>query len=212
MKKNLAEPFPAEGLRQQIGIMLEEETVMRQKWYKNEELENLDAERAEFFRVRFQNCRFWECSFVKASFVNAEFIGCDFSNCDFSHSYWKETRIDTCKAQGTKFCGSVWKDSKIENTNLDYANYNGAAMEKTEAVMCSFTSASLSEMKLKNAVFDRDKFDSTDFYKTLLKGIDLSGCELSHILLSDDFREVKGARLSALQAVEIAKMLGITVV
>ncbi|WP_268753276.1 hypothetical protein [Dethiosulfovibrio salsuginis] len=42
--------------------------------------------------------------------------------------------------------------------------------------------------------------------------MDLSDCVIDGFSVSDDFRELKGAKLNALQAVGIASMMGIKVV
>lgn len=200
------------GLEQHIKEALETELPLEHKLFKGEEIEGVYVGRVEFRFVRFENCRILSCDFMKAYFEQVEFYNCDCSNSDFSESYWRESGIVGTKGQGAKFTDAVFRNTKIRESKLDYANFGQAFMENLVVEDCSFVSAFLSELKLKRTVFVRNKFESTDFYKTSLKGMDLSTCELEGPLLSDDFREIKGAKLSPEQAVNVAKMLGIVVV
>ena len=49
----------------------------------------------------------------------------------------------------------------------------------------------------------------TDFFKTPLKGVDLSKCDIEGMSVSDSLKELKGLKISPLQSVEIAKMTGV---
>ena len=55
-------------------------------------------------------------------------------------------------------------------------------------------------------------FANADFFKTPLKGIDLSDCNIGHIMMSDQYKEIAGAKVNMFQAVELAKLLGIKIV
>ena len=45
-----------------------------------------------------------------------------------------------------------------------------------------------------------------------LKGIDLSDCTIERIILSDSFRELKGATINSVQAADLIRLLGVKVV
>ena len=55
-------------------------------------------------------------------------------------------------------------------------------------------------------------FTSADFFKTPLKGVDFSNCNIDSIMVSDKYTELYGAKINMFQAVEIAKLLGVKVV
>ena len=44
-----------------------------------------------------------------------------------------------------------------------------------------------------------------------MKGVDLSDCVIAGITVSDDFRELAGLKISPMQAVDIAALLGVVV-
>lgn len=199
------------GLENHIYQAVEQECVIEGKLYREEELNRVNGEKAEFSKVCFKNCRFAACNFAGASFLDTVFENCDISNCDFSGSYWKGTDILRCKAQGSKFCNATWKNISINDSKFDYANFTQASWENTVIEDTSFVSSFISETRVKRLVLERNKFDSTDFFKTSLKGIDFTTCELQGILMSEDLREIKGAKLNIFQAAELAKMIGIVI-
>lgn len=200
------------SLENEIRTVLDEENFLQNKIYRGEELEGFFGGKLEAQNVVFENCRFLCCDFTKAYFSKVQFLNCDCSNSDFSDSYWSNSIVSRTKAQGAKFTNGVLKKTHFEFCKLDYANFGQAVLEDTSMVSCSFISAFLSELKLKRSSFHQNRFESTDFFKTSLKGVDLSDCELEGVLLSENFWEIKGAKLNALQAVEIAKLLGIHIV
>ena len=50
-----------------------------------------------------------------------------------------------------------------------------------------------------------------DLFRTSLKGMDLTGCTIDGITLSETCAELKGAILDAAQTPVVARILGITV-
>lgn len=195
-----------------IGIFREEERPIAHRLFQNETLTGEQAEKLEFCEVTFRHCRFLSCDFSGAYFEKTVFEDCDLSNCDLSGSYWRESTLCNVKAQGTKLVDAMLRKCRISACRMDYANLQQAALEDTRVEDTSFVSAFWSEMKLKRVVLERNRFESTDFFKTSLRGMDVSGCELIKPLLSEDLRELRGAKMSALQAVEVAAMMGIIVV
>ena len=76
----------------------------------------------------------------------------------------------------------------------------------------TFQESLFSEAKLKRLKLNKVNFSSADFFKTPLKGIDLSDCMIDGILVSDTYHELKGVMVNALQAAELIKILGVKVV
>lgn len=191
---------------------LEAELPIENRIFENEFLSTYVAAKIEFRGVKFLRCRFLECDFTGAAFLNVELENCDISNCGMEHSYWKKCNIRNSKGHGTNFSDGVFREVKFEDTKLDYANFGRTRLEQAEMTGCSFVSASFAESRWKKVQLQGDIFDHTDFFKTPLRGIDFSACQVNGLLLSDDLREIRGARFNMFQAVEIAKLAGIEVV
>ena len=49
------------------------------------------------------------------------------------------------------------------------------------------------------------------FFKTPLKGMDFTTCDIKGLVLSDECSEVRGAVMDLYQAAELAKRLGIVI-
>ena len=65
---------------------------------------------------------------------------------------------------------------------------------------------------MKKLSLEKVDFSGTDFFLTPLKGIDLSDCAIERIILSDSFRELKGATINSAQAADLIRLLGVKVV
>ena len=67
-------------------------------------------------------------------------------------------------------------------------------------------------MKFKKIALTKVNFTSADFFKTSLKAVAISECNIDSILVSDTYQELRGVKINMFQAVEIAKLLGVKVV
>lgn len=199
-------------LTERIVEAVEQEERLENLVFQGEELEGLYAEKVEFSRVRFENCRFSHCDFSGVALWDVEFHNCDLSNCDLERSYWKRCLLKCCKAQGTDWKDASFHESVLEDSKLDYANFSRCLMDQVTMRQCSCVSTSISEVKWKKVMLQENRFISTDFFKTSLNGMDLSTCELSQLMLSDDLRELRGAKIDAFQAAEFVRLLGMVIV
>lgn len=58
----------------------------------------------------------------------------------------------------------------------------------------------------------RTDFTSVDFFRTMLRGMDLSDCTIDNIMVSDQYTELAGVKVNLFQAAELAKLMGVKVV
>lgn len=103
------------------------------------------------------------------------------------------------------------KDTRIENCNCAYGNFARTLWECTEVTDSNMKQSSMTETVLRKPVFHRTDLSETDFFKTKLKGIDLSDCTIHNILVSDNFSELAGLKVDLYQAAELAKLLRIQI-
>lgn len=88
-------------------------------------------------------------------------------------------------------------DSTINDITLDHMELTGFIFQQ----VC-----------LKNTSFHQVDFTGTEFFRKTLREIDLSGCEIEGIVVSDMLTELSGTKISSNQAVQIVQMLGIKIV
>lgn len=182
------------------------------KIYKNEDITDIDMSGIEFNRVKFHNCRIIGCNYEKASFYNVEFKDCNVSNCIFSSSYFKDSKMINCKGNGVNFNYSTLKSFSIEGGIYSYGNFSNTLWENSAISDSDFSESFFSETKFKKIKFSKVNLSKADFFKTPLKGIDLSDCSIEGIVVSDSYYELKGLKVSVMQTVDIAVLMGIKIV
>lgn len=69
--------------------------------------------------------------------------------------------------------------------------------------------SSISEAKLKNIKLEDNDFLNSQFFKTNLSNIDFTTCNIEGIIV--DIKDVKGMIVNEIQAISLAKLLGIII-
>ena len=169
--------------------------------FEDETADGLDISGCDFENVLFRRCKFSHCNFD----------GCDFANCNFENSYWKKAGISDSKGDGGNFSGSRFKECVWKDSSFCYANFSRAVFEGTHVRRCKFREAFLSEVKFRLTLFKETDFYRADFFKTPLKGMDMSDCILDGILVSETFRELRGMKGGIEQALSLAGLLGMEI-
>ncbi|MDD3486314.1 MAG: pentapeptide repeat-containing protein, partial [Atopobiaceae bacterium] len=100
----------------------------------------------------------------------------------------------------------------LDGCSAVYANLGKTILERTSITDSRCKEAFVQEARLKHTRLDGVDLTRADFFRTSLKGVDLSGCTIDGISVSEDFRELKGAKVSPEQAVGLAMLLGVTIV
>ena len=191
----------------QRAIELDE--VLFDKEYRGEVIEGLDFCRLEMESVRFVNCRLVGCDLSGCVFKQVTFEKCDLSNLKWKDGYFRDVSFRECKGDGSDFGRSSLINTVIQGGTYHYGIFSQTLWENSEILNSEFGDSFFSEAKFKKIRFDNVNLTRSDFFKTVLKGIDLSSCIIDGFMVSDTFREIKGVKLNADQAVVIAQMLGV---
>ena len=93
-----------------------------------------------------------------------------------------------------------------------YANFSDGSWERCTVRDSALREAALSALKLQRVTLSGVDLTGVDFFKTALKGVDLSDCDIGGILVSENCAELRGAEISAAQSVELARILGVRIV
>ncbi|MDR2897868.1 MAG: pentapeptide repeat-containing protein [Spirochaetaceae bacterium] len=195
-----------------IEKAMDDDSHIENMTFENEDLTEYDISCMEFEKVRFVKCDFKKCTFSRSRFYDAEFINCNISLSDFSKTFWKKVTIHESSAVGIKCVEGIIKEAKITKSILDYANFSNASLENCLFDDCKFTESYFAETKIKKLQLKKILFTGTDFFKTSLKGLDLSDCLIDGIKISADFFELRGAKINAQQAVDLITLFNIEVV
>ena len=189
----------------------EQEYEIINRLFENIFLTKIHAAHLEVKQTVFRGCRFTGCDFSEASFINVQFVDCDFSNSNFSDAYFKCCSFRKCKAVGADFYGSRINHVTFSECNFMGTGFDAAYMSFVKMENVDFTEAGFSKCRFANFWADNVCFCKVNFFKTSLKDIDFSTCDIEEIVLSDTMEELKGAKVHLAQAVALAKRLGIVV-
>ncbi|MDD3279446.1 MAG: pentapeptide repeat-containing protein [Lachnospiraceae bacterium] len=212
MKYKINKPILEEEYLQPINLLRwrktsEEEDILKEFLVQNEELSEEDFYKTDAANGKFVRCRFLHCNFEKASFVDVIFDHCDLSNSSFSEAYFSRCEFRSCKCMGTDLHETILKHVLITECQFSYANMSGVFLEKAQMQQSDFTEAAFVESRYKSWTAIGCKFIRTNFFHTMLRGFDFSENEMSDILVSDSMEEVQGCKISAVQALEAARLL-----
>lgn len=188
-----------------------EEKVIRDVSIEGEEASGQELQRMEFYGCVLKESKYIHCDFSKSSFIDVVFYKCDLSNTDFKECYFMRCEFISCKGVGVDMQSSVMKHTKASDMNLRYANLNNIYLEHVIFDKTDMMEASMSEAKHKSWKASDTKFVGTNFFHTKLRGFDFTENELAGLLVSEDLSELKGIKISPVQALEIVKLLGINV-
>ena len=67
-------------------------------------------------------------------------------------------------------------------------------------------------MRLSKMALERVDLAGAELFRTSLAGVDLSTCSIEGLVVSEGCRELRGARIGAEQAAEVAHLLGVEII
>lgn len=199
-------------LYDEIVYAVETETAVEQKVFENEKALGIHAEKVMLEHIQFIKCQIPDNHFDGGEFVDVTFQGCDLSNGSLKNAYFRNCRFLNCKMDGCSFASSSFKTVRMENCSCLYCNYVSTLWDNTSVYDCNMEQSFFSEAALKKPVFHNTNFTSVDFFKTKLKGIDLSDCVISNLMVSDTYMELAGVKVNIYQAAELARLLKVQIV
>lgn len=166
----------------------------------------------EFHGLELDRCSLRGLKARKASFYDCTLRGCDVSGSDFEEAYFARSRLVGCKLEGTQLRKAFLRTTVLEGCVCRYSNWGEATLEGVRLVECDLREAFMSEVRLR-ARTRLTKCDLTraDFFRTRLKGMDLSTCNIAGIAVSDMHDELRGMLIAPHQAIDLVGMLGVRV-
>jgi len=202
---------PVDDLRLYILENQSAEADFLQKHIQGVCLQDFDLSGICFDQVVFENCRLTGCSFCRTHLADVIFKSCDLSNSDFSDSSFDSCELSSVKGLGANFSESYIQNVTMRDCNLKYTNFNSAQLHKVSMSECDLSESFISSCKLKSVFFHEVLFIKATFFKTPLKGLDFTSCQLDGIVLSSEGTELKGILVTYSQAAELARLLGIII-
>lgn len=159
--------------------------------------------------VLFEGCSFAGSSLYKADFRDVLFRGCDFSNADCTSSYWYRCRLEDCKGVGMLLPDSRLQSVVFQNGSFRYANLFLCRCREVLLDGANFEEANLSECQLEHFMLQGANLNGASFVRTPLSGIDFTSSQADGLAVTGP--ELKGAVVTAFQAAELSRLLGLII-
>lgn len=167
-------------------------------------------------RVSFRNCLFEKCVFIddekgtRFDFLDCAFAGCDFAGMQFSYAAFQRVSMRSCRGVGMYASDTTLRSVTLNDCQLTYANFGLSKMNLVEFTDCDLSHAAFGEAQFKDVTFIKCRLSGAELFGTRLKGMDLRTNAIDGIVLSDR-RELEGARVTPLQACDLALLLGVII-
>lgn len=166
----------------------------------------------EFHGLELERCVLAGLSARKARFYDCTFVGCDFSNATLLEAYFSRSRFVDCKLEGAQLAQAQFKSCTLSGCQCRYVNLGEATLEGVTLVDCDLSEAFLSALRLRRRTrLTRCDLMRADLFRTPLKGLDLTTCNIAGIAVGERRDELRGAIISAEQAVDVAALLGLRI-
>ncbi|NLN84357.1 MAG: pentapeptide repeat-containing protein [Firmicutes bacterium] len=156
-----------------------------------------------------QNCTFNQSQTFRSSFMNMRFVATDFSNISWQECRFERVEFVDCRFIGSNLTETLFKHVRFSSCTGELSNFAGAKMEDLIFEACDLNSASFSSSQFKRVDFTQCNLDNAEFLHTSLEKIDLRSCQIEGISLAGP--ELKGCKVTPLQAVSLAGLLGLIV-
>ncbi len=151
---------------------------------------------------------------TETKFRRLELSDVAFRNCDIANATWnafesRRVAFNACRLMGAKviegtFADVSFTDCQFQFAQLRFSKLQGALFETCNLRDCDFSGADLT-----GATFDRCDLTGAMFVGAKLDRVDLRSSAIEGIAVGPD--DIKGAIVTALQAIVIASVFGLSV-
>lgn len=172
----------------------------------------LDREHFSVRNTLFAGCSFTGCVLRKSHFADVTFRNCDFSNADFAGCSFHRTEFVDCRLAGTEMPDGTFHHTLLLRCKAEYVNLSQGRFRNALFSETILRNGALAACRLERTRFDRCDLSQAEFFRTPLEGISLVGNEIGGIRIgATESKELRGCVVSTVQALELARMLGIRI-
>ncbi|MBM6775176.1 pentapeptide repeat-containing protein [Olsenella profusa] len=205
---NLGQHLGLEGLLDALGTP---DARVENTAFAGLELTDASADGTGFENVAFRGCTFDHVDLSGCTFTDVVFSGCRFVGCDMGRSWLNRCDFRGCSAPGLTFLKGRLTGVSVTDSQMGYCDLSEATVDRLVARKSSLAEANVFGTRLRHVTLERCDLTRATFFRASLAGIDLSTCEIAGIRVSSDFHELRGATVSAEQAVQLVGLLGVRV-
>ncbi len=169
----------------------------------------------------FEDCSFNDCDFSHVVFDRCKFVDCSFVKCNLSiletaYSKFSDVVFDECKMIGVDWTKASWASFalcspiKFYKCIINDSTFFGLSLGEIEIEECK-----AHDVDFREGDFREANFTYTDFANSLFGGTNLSGADFTaatNYRMDIYHNEIKGAKFSRFEAVNLLDSLGIELV
>lgn len=186
----------------------------QEEYISNVSFEGDFIETAEVDRIHFDSCYFHNVIFSECHFPHIDMLDCVFDHCDFSNIDCSEGSIHRCQFEQCRMTGSDFSDCVIHNTSFiknigKYINFSFSKFKQVMMLDDDFNSGGFNGCEFKKTAFENCNLNKCEFINAALSGVNWMTCTIEEIMITID--NVKGLTVSSDQAVDIARLFGLTI-
>lgn len=194
-----------------LGIFSEGDGLVGNALIEGTTFDHDAANGTTFDRCVFRGCTFDHADFRDSTLRDVRFEDCRFINTAFDKAWLNRVDLIGCSAPGLSLMQARLAGVFACDCDLSYANLSETSIDRFRLSGTRLREAALQRAKMKNAQFTDCDFTRIDVFGTSLRGVDLTECTFQVPVLSADYHELRGAVVSPEQAVDLARLLGVTV-
>jgi uncharacterized protein YjbI with pentapeptide repeats len=178
--------------------------ILADRDFSDQNASNLDFEKVVLRRIIFQ----------RSQLKSVRLLDCQIERCDLSGANLEKARFQRVELSGCRLLGAIFMDGRFDDLCLSDCNAEGA----------NFVSSTFKAARFEKCVLKGVTFEGADLTGVVFHECDLSGADLRNAKLKDtDFRsstidglktgikELQGAIIAPMQAIQVVNILGIHV-
>lgn len=177
--------------------------------FEREELLDVAGDRLEFVRCRFIRCRIEPGPVRWLAFKDCVFENCDLSGAMLRKASFLRVEFRDCRMVGTDFSETSMQSVLFQASQMKYANFSRAKMNCVRFEECVMDNAAFYECKNKAVAFAGGSLVEAELGGMPLKDMDMRSTDIRGIRVVGS--ELKGAIVSPVQAMELARILGVVI-
>lgn len=160
----------------------------------------------------FAGCIFPAPVLQASHFTDVTFRNCDLSNADLSGCSFQRVEFVECKLVGANLSEGTWQHVVFERCKMEFANFTLGKFRGVRFAGGTMRSVGFDECRFERVEFSLCDLTMAEFSRTRLKGLSFVDSDIRGIRVGDTGSfELKGLKVSALQASELARLLGLEI-
>jgi uncharacterized protein YjbI with pentapeptide repeats len=149
------------------------------------------------------------CDIPAARFQDVRLVKCDLSNAILRGFEARRVEFIDCRLIGMAATECQWQDVLVQNCDGRYVRLSDGRVRAGEFRASDFSEADFRGTDLEGASFAQVLLSRADLSHSRLRNADLRGAEIDGILVGSE--DVRGAIVTAAQAMDLARLLGLVI-